>query len=93
VEDPNKRNFVVQIFSYFFLSETNFPGIFKTLLTRENVLYFYIFEFLYFLLIRNIPEGTGWIMDGFPSTAQQAKVYFNELTQFCGVFTVKLVII
>ena len=23
---------------------------------------------------RNIPDGTGWIMDGFPATVQQAKV-------------------
>jgi len=32
-------------------------------------------------------------MDGFPSTAQQAKVYFIELTNFMTFFfTVKLVI-
>jgi adenylate kinase family enzyme len=24
--------------------------------------------------IKNVPEGTGWIMDGFPATINQAKV-------------------
>ncbi|XP_063404210.1 sperm flagellar protein 2-like isoform X1 [Mytilus trossulus] len=32
--------------------------------------------------IRNIPEGTGWILDGFPSNYNQAKVLEKALTGF-----------
>lgn len=28
-----------------------------------------------FLFKRQVPEGTGWIMDGFPSSINQAKVF------------------
>jgi adenylate kinase family enzyme len=33
-----------------------------------------------YLIYRNIPEGTGWILDGFPSNYNQAKVLEKALT-------------
>ncbi|XP_066936728.1 sperm flagellar protein 2-like isoform X2 [Clytia hemisphaerica] len=35
--------------------------------------------------IRNLPEGTGWIMDGFPSTAPQAKLLEKALSGYEAV--------
>jgi adenylate kinase family enzyme len=35
-----------------------------------------------YLIYRNIPEGTGWILDGFPSNYNQAKVLEKALTGF-----------
>lgn len=33
-------------------------------------------------MCRHIPEGTGWVMDGFPSNYQQAKILEKALSGF-----------
>ena len=35
-----------------------------------------------YIFSRNIPEGTGWILDGFPSNYNQAKTLEKALTGF-----------
>eukprot|EP00794_Sanderia_malayensis_P007710 gene7710-8548_t len=35
--------------------------------------------------IRNVPDGTGWVLDGFPSTINQAKLLEKELTGYDAV--------